>query len=189
MLATIRAANATKENVEFQKVLATATIKSAEAAEAALQANRPFLLVTKLRSEKSSVGYKRTIYVCMRNFGISPADIRDYHIDTQFLDVPRPPRTWEPIRPWYGPDQGFVLHEPLVVSGEEIERIRIRVEISPYQYAELCDRKVMLIVHGRVRYRGAPKQGYCTRFFWLYVPDGTDGQFVRPFPDPFNEYT
>ena len=183
------AANIARENVELQKALANATTKSADAAEAALHANRPFLLITGMRSEKAETGYLYTIYVRIRNFGIGPADIQDYCIDAEFLDPPIPPGAWELIPWWYGPDQGFALQDPLVISGEERDGLQTCVFIPPYERANITERKRWLGIHGRVRYRGALKQKYCTQFYWFYVPDEKDGWLIRPFPDRLNKYT
>jgi hypothetical protein len=160
---------------------AVAAEQNARATEAALHVNRPFLLVTDVKfvdvnrdGRADELLYIYEFDVCLRNFGVGPADIVDYiagaAVQNRSIRV-------QPIvepRPWYAPT-GLRLSQSLVAPGEWVEG---RIKEKAILTRALCDKvrndEAGIAIDGIIRYRGASKQVYWTRFFWWCFLDAGD---------------
>jgi len=172
----------------FTGQLVYATRKMQTASEAALHVNRPFLLVTDVKclrfTRDGSTNEMLYIYefdVCLRNFGIGPADIVDYiavaaarNIPTEatFADHPSGSGTVIFLEPGAEPfvyyaATGRRLSESLVAPNEWAEgRIKEKATLTRADCDAVRNGKARIGIDGIIRYRGAPKQVYWTRFFW-----------------------
>jgi hypothetical protein len=209
---TKKAADATERYVTLTKEMSETAKQSARAAEVALHINRPFLLVTKtgvariqgqqivdftkpppttsttpmdvLKNPLTSLRFK----IELRNFGVGPADIKDYFCEAELFDPPRPQNGLNDPVVVYQDSQCNRLNDSLIAPNETVDD-RLVADISFYTAdRELIRDDVKRIgIHGRLRYRGAHDFTYVTRFFWWYFPD-TDSCH-RAFTEELNSHT
>jgi hypothetical protein len=157
-----------------------------KATEAALHIDRPFLLVTNVQcpafsSEGSGneILYIYEFEVCLRNFGVGPADIVDYIAgaavrDRRVRGVPLLQGIVEPEVAWFAPS-GQRLAESLVAPREIANgRIKTRAILSRGHCDAVRNGEKAIGIDGIIRYRGASQQVYWTRFFWWCFLDVSD---------------
>lgn len=155
-----------------------ATTKATEAAEAALHADRPFLLIFRVTVFHTAIpnpsGHSLEARIWLHNFGNGPADIVDYIAEAALFD--RNPRVGgavqEPVVE-YGPADGGPLGNSLIAPhiDSKGDDIVAHLTLSDDDMKAMRDETKRVGIHGRIRYRGAPKQVYESRFFWWYFPD------------------
>lgn len=209
---TRKAADATERYVALTQEMSKTAKQSARAAEAALHINRPFLLVTKtgvarthgqqivdftkapptssttpmdvLKNPLTSLRFK----IELRNFGVSPADIKDYFCEAEIFDPPKPQNGLNDPVVVYQDAECNRLNDSLIGPNETVDD-RLVADISFYTAErELIRDDVKRIgIHGRIRYREAHDFTYVTRFFWWYFPD-TDSCH-RAFAEELNSHT
>jgi hypothetical protein len=184
-LATIAIAKFNKQLVTVTADMTTATAQAAKAAEAALHIDRPFLLVTDVKCIESTrdgraneILYIYEFDVCLRNFGVGPADIVDYIAVAAVRSVPPPSTILEPIvepeAPRYAP-VGRRLSDSLVAPNEWAERrIKERAILTRADCDAVRNGEARIGIDGIIRYRGASQQVYWTRFFWWCFLDAGD---------------
>jgi hypothetical protein len=148
---------------------AQAAAKSADAAQAALHADRPYLLVTDvlMAGSGSPTGALHVIPIKFENFGSGPADIQDYIAEPDVLPWPKPDAP-DPVA-WHSPEEGNRLHDSLVRAGETIG-IEAPIFLDEQKRQQMVDGNTKLRIEGRIRYRGAPQRQYVTKFYWWFIP-------------------
>ena len=155
-------------------------------ANIAAQANRPFLLITYVRSLGEFVGQSGRGWnfgVTLNNYGIGPADIADYIIDWGMFDKPPP----DPIIN-YGKTDGNRLNDSLVGPSKMAEdHLRVTISLTDENIRIIGDDTKRIAIHGRVRYRGAHEKIYESRFFWWFFIE--DRSFVRALSPELNSHT
>jgi len=159
----------------------TAAKAAADAAEAALHINRPFLLVTEVKSisltrdgRGDEILYIYEFEVCLRNFGVGPADIVDYIAGAAVRNVSIPVQPVVEPQVCYAPT-GRRLSESLVAPGETAKgRIKVRATLNRAHCDAVRNGEGRIGIDGIIRYRGASKQMYWTRFFWWCFLDAAD---------------
>jgi hypothetical protein len=180
----------TKEMEGATRDAAKAATQSAQAAEAALHADRPFLLVTAIKVDTFGLGKfgekNLHIAVVVRNFGNGPADITDYIAETELFDPPTHGRSDPPV--WHGPNDGQRINDSLIAPHETVEdRLLTSLSMSREEYASAFSDDKRVGVYGRIRYRGASNQIYETRFFWWYFANGDNS--ARALTKELNDHT
>ena len=169
---------------------AEAAKQSAQAAEASLHADRPFLLVIGIAVEVSGLGEfsdkNLTAAIALRNFGNGPADIIDYIAEAELFDSPMVVRRDPPV--WYGPDVGDRINDSLIGPNEMVKgRLFATLSMNSQEYASAFAEEKRIGIHGRIRYRGASKQIYESRFFWWFFAQ--DKSVARALTKELNDHT
>jgi hypothetical protein len=180
----------------FNWQLVGVTDEMKNAAEAGLDVNRPFLLVTDVRCEEMKFADGIASYrfvVRLRNFGVGPADIATYLATVAIHDTPigYVNDIQEP-HPQYFTQNGQHLNDSLVAAGETIpDRIECHSTFDAPMFASILTHSKTIAVDGFVSYRGASPKTYVSKFFWwCYVNDaGEPTHFVRGFRRDRNEHT
>jgi hypothetical protein len=186
-----RLVDVTKDMEKATSEAAEAAKQSAQAAEASLHTDRRFLLVTTIKTKVSDLGEFENknlyAYIVLRNFGNGPADITDYIAQADLFDPPTSGRGDPPV--WYGPDDGNRINDSLVAPAEVVQdRLIATLSMSREEYDSAFTDEKRVGIHGRIRYRGASKQIYESRFFWWFFFD--QGQVVaRALTKELNDHT
>jgi hypothetical protein len=84
------------------------------------------------------------------------------------------------------------LTEPLICGGETVERLRGTIVLEPTSFVSMDKGENKVRIEGRIRYRGAAKREYVTKFYWWWNYDSRnfpDGFFYRSFNEGANDYT
>jgi hypothetical protein len=182
----------------FNGQLVGVTNEMRKAAEAALDVNRPFLLVTNVSVEirhsdfvsNADIQIRHTFFVnvALKNFGVSPADIIDYTAAAEPLDPPRRPDFKDPPV-WYGPLE--YLNEPIIGPGEPVpDRIHTGNGFTDREYQMLAMHEKKIAIYGRIHYRGASQKVFETRFYWwCTLLDPNPPQVQRCFTKKWNDHT
>lgn len=180
-LATVAIAIFNYQLVGVTNEMKKATAEAAEAAEAALHIDRPFLLVTEVKFINLTFDGRADellcIYefeVCSRNFGVGPADIVDYiagaavhNISIQMQPIVEPQIQYA--------STGRRLNDSLVAPNEWAEgRIKEKAILTRADCDAVRNGEARIGIDGIIRYRGASKQVYWTRFFWWCFLDAAD---------------
>jgi hypothetical protein len=175
----------------------TAAKAAADAAEAALHVDRPFLLVTGVECTDTKfingiLTHKFAIH--LKNFGVGPADIATYIAGADPLDAPYSFTTGETKEPalTYVPERGSRLSDSLVGPGDEAnDRIKCESILDHQLFALLQDGTKTLGVNGIVTYRGGAPKIYETKFFWWFYidADGRPVRYVRAARFDLNSHT
>lgn len=179
--------------------------------EAALHVNRPFLLVTNvvrtgqrteivdfatpptdtsttaiqvLNNPSTSVHF----LVELRNFGVGPADIKDYFCEADIYDPPNRQNGMRDPVVIYQDSECNRLNNSLIAPDETVnDRLFGSVFFSSQQRKLIINDARRIAIHGRIRYRGAPDFTYVTHFFWWYFWD-TDSCY-RANTEKLNSHT
>jgi hypothetical protein len=173
-----------------------------KASEAALDVNRPFLLVTNIASKVShsdpnyesdlpALEYVHHFYfdVAIKNFGVSPADILDYTSTAEPLDPPKAPNYIDPPVCYPKTSQ---LNDSIIGPGEPVsDRIKATWSSTEQEYKSLCGEKNQRIaVYGRIRYRGASEKTFETFYYWwCYLTDPAKPDLHRCNTKKWNDHT
>jgi hypothetical protein len=185
-----RLVDVTKDMERATSDAAEAAKQSAQAAEAALHADRPFLLVVGIKVDILGLGEfgEKNLHFALvvQNFGNGPADITDYIAEAELFDPPTHVRSDPAV--WYGPNDGQRINDSLIAPHETVqERLRTSLSTSREEYASAFSDDKRVGVHGRIRYRGSAKQTYETRFFWWYFVNGDHS--ARALTKALNDHT
>jgi hypothetical protein len=180
----------------FNGQLVGVTKDMKKATEAALDINRPFLLVTNINlNQPLSYDVETDFYnFCFRieikNFGISPADIIDYIANAEPLDPPKFPDRKDDPSISYGPNEGQQINDSIIRHGETSSfRLLVGTEVNETGYQVLKKDEKRMAIHGRIRYRGASERVFYTFFFWWCFCDSEPLQFARALTKELNDHT
>jgi len=158
---------------------ATAAMKSAEVAEAALDTNRPYLFVTEVHVRAiSGVRDGWVAHITLENFGSGPADLVDYVATGGVYDAPiqnpDPARARPDPLITYADNEGTPYTNVPIRPGKSApDCLPAEVVIDPADKGQLPDKR-RIAFHGRVRYRGTTNRVYITRFFWWWFHPEAD---------------
>jgi hypothetical protein len=209
---TRKAADATERYVTLTGEMSETAKQSAHAAEAALHVSRPFLLVTKTGVTRIAgqqiVDFTKppptssttamdvlnnplTILrfnIELRNFGVGPADIKDYFCDAEIFEPPKPKNGLNDPVVIYQDSECNRLNDSLIGPNETVDdRLVATISVYAAERDLIRDDVKPIAIHGRIRYRGAHDFTYVTRFFWWYSPDTDSCQ--RAFTEELNSHT
>ena len=146
---------------------ANAATKSADAALAAIHADRPHLLIARIEIVEAhpadDVQLPRGAHVILENFGSGPADIVEIKADIDF---------W-PLEP-FGPSAAFAnapqnAEVPVVrPNGDTKFFVPAGLYNNAPDIPKLINGELAYGIYGKITYRGLPDTRYETHFFWWY---------------------
>lgn len=164
-----------RRQAEIAQAATTAAQKSAEAAKAALHANRPYVLMTEMApaSWKDQAFDRqppiRRVNITFQNVGSSPAEIIDVFATSKKFEWLRDPS--EPA--WDKLNSGGLgeIGTPVLGTGPS-EKMTLPIFVNwtkdDITSVDAGDKRVG--IYGMIRYRGGPTEPYYTRFFWWFSP-------------------
>jgi hypothetical protein len=173
------------------------SVRQWEALRAALDVNRPFLIVSDIiPSLRASAPMENKPWqwaadIIFENGGSGPADVLEFIATASGFDNPfRTIDSKEPETVDYPSEFRHYLHSPLIPAGNKGEQVRIVISMDPNSVSEMKTNVKRLAVYGVIKYRGGPKTEYWSRFFWWHwMPDsnGERGHFTRASTPGLNE--
>lgn len=176
-----------KQLTEMGKQTSTA-LSAAHTAESHYRttrnAERPWILVEKIKLNKFGHGEELIAYVSIKNYGRTPAFMTEHRfVFHRMKSVPSPPLQ-------YSPFPFEFQQEILVPSGIGRAAVRFHEERLTFnQFEAVRDRKEFLYVFGFIKYRdGTGPADYETRFFQVYDLPVIEGwEFMPTGPIEYNQ--